>query len=149
MQRVRNWDNALLAWQNSILGSDFVWGETDCVSLMLKALEVMYGEPVIEHEGVLDYSNKQQALRALSSFPEPPQVLLSAGASEVSMSYAQNGDIIYGHATEEDDGPFPGLAVVVDHGAVISDPEKQVQRRLLRHVNPDAPLFRFPYTIER
>lgn len=44
MSRIPNWEVALAKFATAELGKPFVWGETNCVSLAIRALDVQCGD---------------------------------------------------------------------------------------------------------
>ena len=59
---VSGWDIKLAVFVNSKRGSDFTWGELDCLSFANDAVRVMSGKGFCD-DWVTDYTTSRQALR--------------------------------------------------------------------------------------
>lgn len=135
MRRRRNWGHRLVMWQKEVLGEPFVWGETDCGSLVWRALHEMYRSPPIEG-AVPAYESAQDARRAHLETGGVGPVLRRGGAEEVGLNFARQGDVLVGVGGP---GELPGAAVVVERHFVVTDEEEGVSRRRLRDLRLEAP----------
>lgn len=95
--RVPGWEAALIAWAVAEAGEPFAWGTRDCMSLGLRATEIIYGpEFSARVRRVLPkHESASSALRVLHRLGHVPQFLGRAlGAHEVGHGYAHHGDLI-------------------------------------------------------
>lgn len=113
MRRVRNWDVALVEHARAVVGSPFTWGQTDCASLAIAAIETMYGGLPLDLPA---YTTKTGALRA-QKVMSIEGGLLSLGARWVTMRGARAGDILLAVG---DLGHLSGCAYMLSHVAVMS-----------------------------
>lgn len=142
LRRVRNWDAKLVAWAERVRGEAFVWGETDCASLVREACAEMYGEELFLQAP--SYESKKEALRVATETGGVEEALRRLGATEVGMTFARQGDVLVG---ENSDGS-PGAAVVVDGKAVVSREKAGVFLRPLRQVDPSHRALQVPHEVE-
>jgi hypothetical protein len=111
-----NWDFHLVRFAKSIRGKPYVWGETDCASIVLRSLEAVHVESPLS--GVGSWTTKTGALRALKR--ESPEITLrAAGAREITRPYASGGDTVLWPPSGSSDG-IPQLGVVVPVGWVVT-----------------------------
>ena len=73
MNRLRTWDVDLEIWASQTIGEPFAWGRTDCVSVVIEAQRIIYGE-------------KRRRIPELWSVDEP----LLSGAVQNQDSYMQS-----------------------------------------------------------
>lgn len=106
MIRVPNWDTLLFEWAMEQRGKPYVWGETDCGSLVRSAVGIISGEPAFAH--VWPYRTRAQAGRRLSETGGVSAVLLAAGWVAVPLTMAQQGDVLI---MDTEDGPACGVIV--------------------------------------
>lgn len=144
--RHRDWDDRLFRACDELVGRPFEWGETDCASMVIHALEAMY--PPDDLPLPMDrpaWATERAALRAYRATGGVEAALRAHGAQEVPLAFAQQGDIIIGL---DEQGGVPGLAIVVsDAYQVASQADGVVQRKLrdLREADPDVTVLRPPY----
>lgn len=147
--RRRDWDVRLVRELGPLKGTEVVWGETDCVSLCLRALEAMYPPddlPAPRKSERPTWTTRTGALRVLNREPPFGEVLKDHGCRETKVTLAQNGDIVTGLWP---DGEMPGYGVVSEGGVwhVDSGLERVVWHRLrrLRGGDFDGCIVRPPY----
>lgn len=131
--RVLNWDVLATKWAIEQVGKPFVWGETDCVSLMRQMAEIINGEPFGTHR----YTSLRGALDVQEATGGICQALRDAGAVEIRRSYATTGDVIVA-----DDEPFPAVLLVITDKALFADHDQGVRLIPLSSVSPDATVYR-------
>jgi len=126
--RVDNWDVRLFHWGESVRGKPFSWGSTDCASLVIAAMEVMYGVDVFPQ--VDRWKSLRKAVRVLHDVGSICDLFGAHGATSVPIAYAQSGDILCAPGLDGDD--LPRLGVMVNgwvifsqkkHGVLFSGPE--------------------------
>jgi hypothetical protein len=138
--RVRNWDVKLLAWARQRNGDEFRWGRTDCGTLVVRAHRIMFGRRVL---GILPvYSSLRAARDAFAATGGVEAVLRSAGAVEVAVPFAQQGDVLI--ERDLDERGFPSAAVVVAGHVLYSNVDAGVRLIPLRDVIPDV-VLRLPH----
>ena len=82
----------VIIWARGLLGREFVWGETDCVMLTLKAMDIFHGGEYAERfRG--KWSNQEEAL-AYYDITSPSEMLPAYGGQRVLGTFAVLGDII-------------------------------------------------------
>lgn len=92
MIRLRDWRRRLTTWASQQVGLPFVWGETDCASLVRSALTEMYGADVFPH--LPKWTTAREALAVLQAHGSVEAILLNAGAELVTMPFIRAGDIV-------------------------------------------------------
>lgn len=92
--RTRNWDVKIRDFARAHIGREFVWGETDCVSFVRSALEIIYDEDVFEPVMPGNWATKIGAMRVYSKIDSFHDLLLGAGFVEIPKTVARDGDII-------------------------------------------------------
>jgi hypothetical protein len=138
--RQPGWEFRLVAYANSQVGRPFVWGETDCYSLVREALECVYDADLLPH---IIYTSKAKATTAARAFPQPGAALSDFGAVRVPLPNAQSGDVLL---MPGDDGlGLPRFAVVVDgRGRVLtSDPGAGAEVLRASNIPPDSTAWRW------
>ena len=80
MQRVNNWDLALVEWAESVRGKPYEWGVTDCGTLVRDACAAMYGREMFpEVKRWFDHGRSCFAdLRTELDLPPPQRSILDA-----------------------------------------------------------------------
>lgn len=136
MTRVPNWDIALHQWAADVVGRPYVWGETDCGSLVREAHALMYGVDLFH---VKPYTTRRQALYRHNSTGGVEAVLREAGAVDVPVAFAQQGDVL---CEAEGDG-LPACGVVVGRSVIWATVEDGVARTPLR--GRSGTLLRVPH----
>lgn len=143
--RQPDWGVRLFGWSESVVGEPFIWGETDCGSLVKGAVESMYGEtpkPWREHT----YTSEKEALRVQVQVRGVSGALRSLGAEDVTLAYAQSGDVVVrpprqGRATFR-------AGVVVSGTLVVASIEEGVCRVPLDAVDEDSTVLRVPMQLD-
>lgn len=120
--RPRNWDVELVRWADSRRGRPYVWGHTDCGSLVRQAMAVVLGgEPFPDLPVWEDADEAKAALRTLGGFSRAMQAV---GAHEVPPSFVQSGDL----AVTPSEPLHPAhLAVAVAGKALVTTAEHGVR----------------------
>lgn len=133
-----NWDVALQAWADALVGQPYAWGRTDCVSLAIAAIGVLY-----PHQPALPgYPSKTAALRALAEDPVLiPRTLELLGATPTTRAFAQAGDILVSPAGADE------LALLVSLGAwaLTGTPVAGVVRLPTLALPPETIAWRLPH----
>ncbi len=128
-----NWDVHLFRWADKVVGRPFVWGETDCATLVRAAHVVMYGTDVF---GWPTYRSKLGATKARKKvggiLPALQRVCTAVGRR-----FARDGDIVV--ITHE--GEY-GMGIVLGTNAVGTYPGEPVSLVPLAVVPDDATFWR-------
>lgn len=91
MDRVANWSCRIVEDVGSLAGSPFVWGDTDCCTLLRKMSKSMYGRDVFA--GPSKYKTKTGAIRGFKRIESIDALILEAGGVEIPTSMASDGDV--------------------------------------------------------
>src|SRR4051812_39369367 len=96
-RRVLNWDVQLAVWASAQRGRPFIWGETDCGTLVREAHRVMYGEDLYGFLG--EWTSPVAAGRILAERGGFSGILASLDAELVPIGLVQSGDVLvaWGH----------------------------------------------------
>jgi cell wall-associated NlpC family hydrolase len=109
MQRIHNWDVYLAMWATDLLGQPFVWGETDCASLVRAAMQVMYGED--RWPDTPRYTDAAGALRVSEEHGTVKDHVLALGATKHVITFTQAGDIVIAPKTAEEHFDATAIAI--------------------------------------
>ena len=138
MMRRRNWDVALLQWAVQQGGRPYAWGETDCVTLALAAVGVLYPAP----PPLPRFPSKLAALRALAEAPDLiPATLAAAGAVPLALGFAGAGDLL----VPPSDLDEAAVLVCLGGSALVSDPGLGVSRVPTLALPADTIAWRLPH----
>lgn len=108
-----NWDRRLVEWAESVRGRPFVWGETDCATLVRGAVEAMYGPAFLAGIAVPEYGTQVGAERAWDQTGGTAAVLVLLGAQELPDGERQRGDVLLVAPGALEDTQFESAFVVV------------------------------------
>lgn len=137
MRRRPDWDVRLVRLQDDVLGEPFRWGETDCASIVRRALAAMYPEGEVPLPSAPpEYEDRRGAGRAYVESGGVAAMLEAGGAERVDLNFARQGDVLVGLAEQ---GGFPGGAVVVEEHFLVASEEEGVVRRPLRALRLEEP----------
>jgi hypothetical protein len=108
-EHVANWDRRLVEFVAVVVGQPFKWGETDCVSLVRRGLQLMFDEDVWKgHVG--EWKTRRGAI-TVSGKTDYENALLTSGAVEVGYHYGTSGDVALG--PQEDEHGMLQMALLV------------------------------------
>lgn len=96
--RQRNADHCVVEWARAQVGAQYVYGQSDCLTLALDAIAVQ--TRASKHDlrvGVRPYSTRYGALRAAKEAGGFDAFFGSLGLTAVNPRYAHVGDIGVGH----------------------------------------------------
>lgn len=116
MKRLKDWDIRLMKFAQNQLCEPFVWGQTNCVALVARALDSMYGT-TLHADNAADYETELRAAK-LSLKRETRRRLIALGAQPVDPNFVQRGDIVIGF-----EYPYECTHVVLGQTALTSTPE--------------------------
>lgn len=139
MTRVPNWDTLLFEWAESQMGKPYVWGDTDCASLVRAACRVIFGVDALSH--IKPWTTRAAALKRHSATGGVYGALMSADWTEVPLPFAQQGDVLTWSQPA-----LGGAGVVVARQLLTSDPDHGVQLVpwSVARLSPDCLLMRAP-----
>jgi hypothetical protein len=139
MRRVRNWDVQVTHWAIAQVGKPFVWGETDCVSLLRGLMRCLYGKT---YGPALEYHTLREALNVEEQTGGARKVVLDLEPTVLPLSYASTGDVLIDQRREGD--PFEAVLCVITDKALFSEPDSVVKLIPLSTVPPGVTLYRLP-----
>lgn len=122
MTRRPDWPNALRAFADRVVGRPFAWGDTDCGSIVRRAVESMYHPAPDWH--VLAYHNRREARQVLSMWAGDHGLRAWCGATVIPVEQAVDGDVI----RWERPAPTGSWGVVLDRTLLTSAEGAQVVR---------------------
>lgn len=94
MDRVANWDVKIVQEIGSLVGTNFVWGKNDCVSLVRKLSAIMYDEDIFKQFMKRKYTTLIGATRAFKEAKYTfDEAVLEAGGWEIPHATLTDGDI--------------------------------------------------------
>lgn len=128
--RHRDWDMRLHRAVDELVGEPFRWGETDCASVVIRAVEAIYPpDDVPLPRDQPSYDDEGAALRAHAETGGVGPALEAEGAERVPLAFARSGDVLVGLDPQ---GGVPGAAVVVGPRYVVASERDGVVERRLR-----------------
>lgn len=140
MSRVHGWDTDLYHWSRQIRGSDFVWGSTDCVSLVATASRIMYDDDPFPDAP--NWSTRMGALRHHSRTGGVAAWLREAEAAvEIDRNFISEGDIIVEPGGHEQTG-LDAAGVYIAGAVFTSFPDDGVVAGPVSSFGDDALAFR-------
>jgi hypothetical protein len=90
--RVTNWSVNLGLLAEEVVGAEFKWGVTDCVTMLRRALEAMYGEDIAAPYIDVAYTTKTGATRAYNKMGGYEGIIEKVGCKEIPARLAKDGD---------------------------------------------------------
>jgi hypothetical protein len=122
--RLPNWDVALAEWATAQTGRRFVWGETDCVSLVAAGLALVHGSSPWPQPR---YRTAEEARRVVPHDGRLGQQLAMLG-TRVPPLEVQSADVVVLPADVESGEFCDGLGLVVGTSQVlVTNPEEGVR----------------------
>ena len=119
-EHVANWDRRLVEFAAVVVGQPFEWGQTDCVSLVRRGLQLMFNEDVWKgHVG--EWKTKRGAI-TVSGKTDYEDALLTSGGVEVGYHYASSGDVALG-PNEDEHGMLQMALLVPTRKVITATPE--------------------------
>ncbi len=144
MQRERNWNVRLAILVRSLIGKPFIWGETDCVSVLRKAYVAMYDEDPIAEFVPMDYSTEEEAKEAFRAIGgDFTKWIMRIVVQEVTPMFARDGDMVF---NEDSAVGYQNVGIVLSDRILISDIKNGVHMLPLnRDVDDDKiHIYRLP-----
>jgi len=136
--RVLNWDGRLVAWAKEMVGRPFVWGETDCITLAIEAIEII-------HPGQIKFDlpfwdSKKTAIVAIKKINGFSAYMEKHGAVKIeSELLARAGDLLVAPSVDS----IEGCQVVIGGKIISSRPDEGVHIRNLYPVQVGSVVMRF------
>jgi hypothetical protein len=140
MIREENWDIRLFHWGNSVVGKPFRWGVTDCASLVIDAMEVMYGVDVFP--GVERWRSLRKAVRVLRDVGSLGDFFEDSGGVQVPLAFAQSGDIVLASGLDNDN--LPRMGVICNGTVIYSKRDRGVVCCRISDLEKGTQLWRLP-----
>lgn len=110
-----NWDHKLVRFAERERGRDYIWGETDCASLVQRALQVIYDED--KFPDAPGWTTEIGAKRAIRKVENVRDYVLNHGGVKADDNFKSSGDIVYGLSNQNG---MPGLGIVVDVNKILT-----------------------------
>lgn len=127
MIRERDWNVRLAKLVRSLIGQSFVWGETDCVSIVRKAYIAMFGEDPIAKFVPMEYSTEDEAKEAFRAIGgDFTKWIMRIVIREVTGAFAQDGDMLF---NEDSAMGYQNVGIIFSDRLLTSDPENGVRVR--------------------
>jgi len=141
MKRVPDWDLRLVEYASDMIGKPFVWGQTDCTTIVFKGLEVMYDYDFTK--GLKWHTTLRTAVNLYKKTGGIEKVLLKKGACGIGLGFATTGDVLI--------SPKKPLEVanscfIVVRGQMLSNgPGKKVSLHPMSSLLPNSKCLRINY----
>jgi hypothetical protein len=119
--RQPHWERRLVEWMEAQVGQPYVWGETDCVSLACRAIEVMTAIPLAKPAYTTALQGVGALRRAQSEHGSVGGWFVAQGLVQIdSVRLAHGGDLVVVEPLEARD--LPTVAVIVATSVLLPDP---------------------------
>lgn len=89
--KVDNYDYKLIEWVNTQLGKPYIWGKTDCGSLVRKGLNIVFGKD--KFNDIPSWDSEEICRKIWDDLGGVDNAFLSLGARKIKGTFAQTGDI--------------------------------------------------------
>lgn len=89
--KVDNYDYKLIEWVNTQLGKPYIWGETDCGSLVRKGLNIVFGTDRFINTPAWD--SEVVCRKIWDDLGGVDKAFLGFGARKTKGTFAQTGDV--------------------------------------------------------
>jgi hypothetical protein len=131
-----NWDTWLIEWAEVLIDMPHIWGQTDCLSLVSRALIIMYGYDVME----LPKWDSREGLIGVVEAAGGPVELARQFGYRIPRRRAMTGDV----ALVEGGDSVLGFSasMVVSHLIIVAAPERNIQAVPLKQLSSDAQIWR-------
>lgn len=112
--RLKNWEQRLVLFVDTVLGASFKWGERDCATLVLRGYDAMYGT---DHRDWATWTSIEGMWRQVRSTPAEEK-LMAMGAEVIDRPWVFTGDAVLGYL-----GESPSLYLICGKMAVSASEE--------------------------
>ena len=89
--KVYNYDYKLIEWVNTQLRKPYIWGETDCGSLVRKGLNIIYGKD--KFNDMQSWDTEEICRKIWNDLGGVDKAFLDFGAKKIKGTFAQTGDV--------------------------------------------------------
>jgi hypothetical protein len=102
MKKLTDWQLRLVQFANLEIGRPFIWGETNCVALAIRAIDVQCGTDLMckYHRHMTDKRAAWLWLKRNGSLEGIKSRLLADGLSVIEPDYMQDGDLLMGEVED-------------------------------------------------
>lgn len=138
MDRVDNWSCKIVEDVGSLAGSPFVWGETDCCTLLRKLYKSMFDDDTFG--GPFQYTTAKGAIRAYKNIESIDKVILEWGGVEIPVRIASDGDVA---VEQEVYKGFQNVSIKVGSRWLMSSEESSVVEVLKAIPDRNMKVYRF------
>lgn len=136
--RVRNWDLAVIEWATGLRGVPFVWGRTDCGTLVREMTILIYDRDIFA--GIRRWKSARGMESAVEKAGGVSSIFDAVGA-EVGVRFARTGDVM----VRPRGCPLTGLDSVMpvaDGHVVVATPGEPLQLVPLRQLAVEVRIWR-------
>jgi hypothetical protein len=123
--KVRNWDRELVEWAGAVVGEPFVWGRTDCASLVRRAHQLMLDYDVFAD--IPTYDSEIGAARAKIEHGGVTEAMEARGATRFPITMARAGDIVITQRVEPEDITLSCFILISGEHALATNPGQAVE----------------------
>lgn len=89
--KVENYDYKLIEWVNTQLGKPYIWGETDCGTLVRTGLNIVYGDD--KFNNITFWDSEETCRKIWDDLGGVDKAFLNFGARKIKGTFAQTGDV--------------------------------------------------------
>ena len=142
LNRVKDYQERLVNYADSVLPLPFEWGKTDCISLSLNCVSVMYDRPDLVD--FIDWTSEAEGRAFFETVSTPDVWLSSFEAVNIPRESIRSGDVVVGFLPERQ---IPFSYFCVGSKLLSSLPEAGVfvsPFRILGRLPTNAAAFRLP-----
>ena len=91
IMKVDNYDYKLIEWVNTQLRRPYIWGDTDCGSVVRKGLNIIYGKD--KFNAISTWDSEEICRKIWDDLGGVDKAFLDFGAKKIKRTYAQTGDV--------------------------------------------------------
>lgn len=120
--KIDNYDYKLIEWVNTQLGKPYIWGETDCGSLVRKGLNIIYGKD--KFNDIPSWDTEEICRKIWDDLGGADKAFLDFGAKKIKGTFAQTGDVAVLEV-----GKLLTAAMVIGGKLLFSSTDKGIETR--------------------
>lgn len=120
MKRIANWNVVISESVGSCVGGEFIWGKTDCASLLRTMSVGMYGVDIFSDYVKRKYSTEIGAIRCYKESGSFDSIIKKAGGVEIPSAVIRDGDIA---VEQSNDGRFENIIMRVGSKWIMASSE--------------------------
>ncbi len=108
--KVDNYDYKLVEWVNTQLRKPYIWGETDCGSLVRKGLNIIYDKD--KFNDIPSWDTEEICRKIWDDLGGVDKAFLDFGAKKIKGTFAQTGDVVVLTANS-------AAGLIIDNGKIL------------------------------